>query len=328
MRTDVAAFCARIGSDPLLVQAGGGNVSWKDGEILHVKASGVWLADALNRPIFVAVDLAALRNAFCVGDYDAATRAAPQDGMRSSIETALHALMPHRLVVHVHAVEALTHLVRRDCAERLRTLLGDGDDWGLVPYCKPGADLARGVARLLHAKPNVRTIFLQNHGIVMGGDSVPTVETQLFDLCARLKSQVWSEDMISTAALPALNALTPHDDPRVHVLARDPAMFDRIEQNWALYPDHIVFLGPRPHCIDPGEKTEGDIVFVRGLGVYGKRALTPSEAAYLNCYAEVFRRLPLNADLSSLTQLQVAELLSWDLEKFRQNTARDRSGSI
>ena len=53
----VKAFCAWIGKDPLLVQGAGGNVSWKDGDTLWVKASGTWLADATEKDIFVPVDL-------------------------------------------------------------------------------------------------------------------------------------------------------------------------------------------------------------------------------------------------------------------------------
>ncbi len=54
----VKAFCAQIGADPLLVQGPGGNVSWKDGDVLWVKASGAWLAHAAGKDeIFIPVDL-------------------------------------------------------------------------------------------------------------------------------------------------------------------------------------------------------------------------------------------------------------------------------
>jgi len=44
---------ARIGRQPLLVQGAGGNTSLKDNNILWVKASGKWLAEAGNENIFV-----------------------------------------------------------------------------------------------------------------------------------------------------------------------------------------------------------------------------------------------------------------------------------
>ena len=54
---ELAAFSAELGSDPEQVQAAGGNTSLKEGGRLWVKASGLWLADALTRDIFVPVAL-------------------------------------------------------------------------------------------------------------------------------------------------------------------------------------------------------------------------------------------------------------------------------
>ena len=49
MREAMMNFCASIGSDPLLVQGPGGNVSWKENNCLWVKASGTWLASAKKK---------------------------------------------------------------------------------------------------------------------------------------------------------------------------------------------------------------------------------------------------------------------------------------
>ena len=35
--------------------------------------------------------------------------------LRPSIETLIHALMPQRIVIHLHAIDVLSHLVRDDC---------------------------------------------------------------------------------------------------------------------------------------------------------------------------------------------------------------------
>ena len=55
---ELAAFSARLGRDPEQVQAAGGNTSLKADGLLWVKASGLWLADALDRDLFVPVALA------------------------------------------------------------------------------------------------------------------------------------------------------------------------------------------------------------------------------------------------------------------------------
>ncbi|MBK7285418.1 MAG: hypothetical protein IPI83_14890 [Sphingomonadales bacterium] len=48
---ELAELCevsARIGADPMLIQGPGGNTSFKSGDELWVKASGAWLAEALE----------------------------------------------------------------------------------------------------------------------------------------------------------------------------------------------------------------------------------------------------------------------------------------
>jgi rhamnose utilization protein RhaD (predicted bifunctional aldolase and dehydrogenase) len=69
LKDSVIDYCAHIGADPMLVQGAGGNVSWKDGETLWVKASGAWLADAARKEIFVPVDLTHLQQAIASGDF-------------------------------------------------------------------------------------------------------------------------------------------------------------------------------------------------------------------------------------------------------------------
>src|ERR1039457_1695269 len=91
----------RIGSDPLLTQASTGNSSIKLEGVLWIKASGKWMADAVHEDIFIPLDLAEVRE--CVKQ-----RGDPAElNARASIETAMHAVMPHRMVLHIHSVDAI-----------------------------------------------------------------------------------------------------------------------------------------------------------------------------------------------------------------------------
>ena len=117
---------ARIGGDPLLTQASSGNTSIKLDGVLWIKASGKWMADADRYEMFVPVLLAEAReqlkgNADLVVD---STRSAAQ-AMSASIETFMHAVVPHRVVVHVHSVNAIAWAVRQDAqSEVAQRLLG------------------------------------------------------------------------------------------------------------------------------------------------------------------------------------------------------------
>ena len=118
----LAEFSARIGSDPEQVQAGGGNTSLKLDGTLWVKASGFWLADATKSDLFVPVDTARVLDAIDGGDEGDVRAATIADknpaGLRPSIETSLHALLPHRFVVHTHSVRTIAIAIRKDAEAR------------------------------------------------------------------------------------------------------------------------------------------------------------------------------------------------------------------
>ena len=98
---ELAEFSAQLGGDPEQVQAAGGNTSLKEDGLLWVKASGLWLADALQRDILVPVELAAVLDGIARDLADpvsgAVLAARNPAGLRPSIETTLHALLPHRV---------------------------------------------------------------------------------------------------------------------------------------------------------------------------------------------------------------------------------------
>ena len=60
---ELEALSARIGADPLLTQGAGGNTSLKIDGTLWIKASGTWLAHALERRIMVPVEIEPLLGA-------------------------------------------------------------------------------------------------------------------------------------------------------------------------------------------------------------------------------------------------------------------------
>src|SRR5258707_8743628 len=102
---------ARIGEDIDLVQGAGGNSSVKVGEVLWVKASGTWLAAAREQPIFLPLDLGVIHRGVAAGADDPIAPAllggGPAGGLRPSIETSLHALLPHRLGLPVPSVNPI-----------------------------------------------------------------------------------------------------------------------------------------------------------------------------------------------------------------------------
>lgn len=333
IRESVIDYCAKIGADSMLVQGAGGNVSWKDGDTLWVKASGTWLADAKTKEIFVPVDLADLRTAIDAGNFAAVPKLKCASHLRPSIETMLHALMPQRVVVHVHAVEALAYLVRANAALEISDKLQSLSSWSQVGYQKPGEALASAVAEKLKDAPGTQMLLLENHGLVIGGADVENVSDQLTKLLSLLACPQANPQPVSSAPTPQTldigQEFSPFDIPGIHKLAVEPYLFDRVNNDWALYPDHVVFLGHKAHCYesilvfkqDLINKVKPELVFIKDHGVFAKSGFSIAKIAQLQCYFDVIIRQPVNIQLKTLTDDDIAQLLDWDAERYRQNIA-------
>lgn len=341
VRNDIEKYCSKIGGNPLLVQGAGGNVSWKDHDTLWVKASGTWLADAGGTDIFVQVDLTHLKAAIERQEYDATPLIFSPHGLKPSIETMLHAIMPHAIVAHLHPVDALTFLVQQDADDLLRKVCGSEFSYVTVDYRKPGAELAKAVAEALDGVKGVGVdvVFLKNHGLVMGGKDVATVE-RLTDViqkalkCSPEKYPIFSKNLHSLK-WNAFNGgddiiYAPIEDNDMHHLATAPTLLKRVGNDWAIYPDHVVFLSGYAHIFDDLSAFERadfagaypDVVFIRDVGVFVTARFNLAKMLQLRCYFEILLRINQEDRLHTLSATDVDDLLNWDAEKYRMRLAK------
>lgn len=328
----LAAISKKIGSNLNLVQGAGGNTSLKNDGILWVKASGCRLKDAENRDIFVPVDhlevVKRLMNdkneslEFSILQMDEVV------GLRPSIETSLHALMPHRYVVHVHSVNALGNAVLLDGEKKMTQLLS-GVNWSWVSYVRPGIPLTRAIQRVM--RPGLNVIVLANHGLVLGAESEDEIMSLLNDLEGRLYRKRRDSIMVDDNEIQLLVKNTdyiPTQYSIVHSLAFDSVALS-IMANRPLYPDHIVFLGAGPMPIMTIEDVKcylkqkkrplnHKIIIVKDVGVIKYHSLSESAEEMMYCLANVLLRIQPGEKLRYLNKCEEAEIEEWDAEKFRQ----------
>src|SRR5579864_1610061 len=145
-----------LGGDPRLVLHGGGNTSVKtrlndlmgrEVDVLCVKGSGADMAviEPAGLPAVRLAELRMLRTREAMTDEEMVRvqRANLLDPMapNPSVETLLHAFLPHKFVDHTHA-NAIVSLVDQDDSEALcREVYGAR--MGFVPYVMPGFQLAK-----------------------------------------------------------------------------------------------------------------------------------------------------------------------------------------
>ncbi|HHZ09431.1 MAG TPA: bifunctional aldolase/short-chain dehydrogenase [Rhizobiales bacterium] len=174
-----------LGGDPRLVLHGGGNTSLKtrvtdligeEWDVLCVKGSG-WDMAVIEPQGLPAVKLGPLlkaRSLSVLSDEDmvALQRANLIDpsSPNPSVETLLHAFLPHRYVDHTHSTAILAIVDQGEDSESLcRKVFGPR--MGFVPYIKPGFDLAKAAAAVFDRDPTVEGLILDKHGIFTFGDS-------------------------------------------------------------------------------------------------------------------------------------------------------------
>ena len=327
----VKAYCALIGEDPLLVQGAGGNVSWKDGEVLWVKASGTWLAQAKKNEIFISVDLAHLRVEIAKKNFASPSTLVGESSLRPSIETMLHALMPHKIVVHLHAVEVLAHLVRENPEKEIEKLIGDSLKWAFVDYFKPGAELAEAVAQTLFRHPDADILFLQNHGVVIGGESVADIDIILSELVLLFKNPIIPLLVDGGTTIVAsqlqMKCYVLCNDSELNQLATNIYLSSRLGSEWVLYPDHAVFLGGQATILGDSIKLKDlddmvdnkpAFIFDVGAGVYESKTATIAQKLQLRCYYDVVIRQHITEKLVALSPGSIAELMDWDAEWYRK----------
>jgi rhamnose utilization protein RhaD (predicted bifunctional aldolase and dehydrogenase)/NAD(P)-dependent dehydrogenase (short-subunit alcohol dehydrogenase family) len=173
-----------LGGEPRLVLHGGGNTSVKtimkdllgeEVEVLCVKGSG-WDMAAIEPAGLPAVRLAPLgklrgREALSDEEMVRVQRANLLDpgAPNPSVETLLHAFLPHKYVDHTHSTAVLSLADQPDAAERCADLYGRR--MGLVPYIMPGFLLAKKAAEVFEANPAVEGLVLLKHGIFTFGDT-------------------------------------------------------------------------------------------------------------------------------------------------------------
>ena len=270
-----------LGGDPRLVQHGGGNTSVKTvmrdpggepAKVLCVKGSG-WDMATIEPPGLPAVRLAPLLKlaglkALSDEEMVAIQRGNLLDGAapNPSVETLLHAFIPHKFVDHTHANAVLALCDRPDGMELCRKVYGSRA--AVVPYVMPGFALALKAKEVFDAHPRCEGLILHKHGIFTFGGNAREAYDRMIDLVslaerklrAMHRRRVFAVKLPKTLATvadiaPLLRGLVSKsgpqfvlahrasDDVLAYVNGRELARYSR---QGPVTPDHVIRTKPRP----------------------------------------------------------------------------------
>jgi rhamnose utilization protein RhaD (predicted bifunctional aldolase and dehydrogenase) len=369
---ELAGISRFYGANPSYVIAGGGNTSFKDKDYLYIKASGTSLARA-EPGDFVKMDRAALakiwkktypagpeaRESAVLADMMAAR--APEEGKkRPSVETLLHDILPFSFVVHTHPALVNGLTCSQNGEEAAKELFKEDFIW--IPSINPGYVLSKAVKDAMdkyRAKKGKapEIIFLQNHGVFAGADSVEGVKAVykrvMETIGRRIKRQPrncrtgpcfhFNRALMKELLFLAekLNGKGPWfvrflKNPEIKKFTADRGSFAPLSS--AFTPDHIVYAGSDPLFVDSAAALEEALkahlqetgvfpktVALKGIGVF---SLASSDKAAKNA-AELFNDAAKVAIYSEsfggprfMPEDQIRFINNWEVERYRSSVAR------
>ncbi len=192
----------KFGSDSRFVIAGGGNTSYKNEDRLWVKASGHALATiteegfaVLDRTLLNQMGEKAYSEDTAVREEqvknDLAAACVTKD-RRPSVETSLHNCMEFAFIVHLHPTLVNGLMCSVDAEAACKELFPEAL---YIEYTDPGYTLFKKVYDRIKAwkaangkEPQV--IFLQNHGIFVGGNTTAEIEGIYSEIIGKLEAKV------------------------------------------------------------------------------------------------------------------------------------------
>ncbi|MBI9100961.1 MAG: class II aldolase [Spirochaetales bacterium] len=359
--TDLIKISRKYGSDPAYLLAGGGNTSMKEDGVLYVKASGFALSD-ITEEGFVRMNLSAMgeiwnknypeesaaREAEILKDM-MASRLEGEVG-RPSVEALLHSNINGRIVVHTHPALVNGMTCGKDGEKICKELFGDKALW--VDSVNPGFILAKTIRTAVEKHmegglPAPEMIFLQNHGLFVGADTVTEIEDIHSGMMKKLAAYIKREPAVDEVPLPAAFLADFSDIASkaygkkmevCGVATTEVLIYAESKNSFAplalpFNPDQIVYSGPGPLRLDKIEDLSSELntfmdrwgkipqgVLIKDIGLFSvgdtaRKAATALalvlDSIKIAVYSESF------GGPNPMTEDQIIFIRDWEVESFR-----------
>ncbi len=256
------------GKDKSFVIAGGGNTSFKDGQHIWIKASGVAL-ETIDENGFVCLSREKLKVASSrIYSQDAVQREAEvksdltnaivsTGNNRPSVETSLHEIIDYQYVVHTHPTKVNAVMCSINGESVCNELFGDQSLF--IPYTDPGYILFKKVeaeiARFTSKNGRVpQIIFLQNHGVFVASNSIEEIHQLYSAIIEKINRKILTPlpesdpKLFSSRITESIQKLHPSfatfaaiglESELIHHFIKNPNSFCKADT--AFTPDDIVY---------------------------------------------------------------------------------------
>ena len=172
-----------FGKNDNYVQAAGGNISIKDGDIIHIKKSGLHFKDIKDKNDVISLNISkkdinqevlSIKNKKNLENrYNKFIDQKNSGEGRPSIELSFH-VFGDKYTLHLHPTLINIFTCTKEGQKIIKKMCEDNDDMSYVDYYKPGIILTDEILKERSALNDIT--FLFNHGIIVTGPSEDAIK--------------------------------------------------------------------------------------------------------------------------------------------------------
>lgn len=272
-----------------LVQAGGGNTSFKYNNLLFVKASGYNLSEITKNDGYVVlynnIKLLKYRN------------------KKESIETPLH-LNLFNYIIHLHPIQVNNILINKNAKEILKKIFSN---ILIIDYKIPGIELANEINKYWTGQ---KIIFLLNHGLIVTSNNYNEILPIIEDILLKCEkySSINMDKYKNTTLISKKynNSIVYYSDIKLP------------EKLFNTNPDKIVFCGDKIYNYNDNYEFIPKIVKYENNTYLLAKSLKKCKEIEDVLRANIL--LQNNCDnINELNKSDIEFINNWELEKYRFN---------
>ena len=312
-----------FGKNDNYVQAAGGNISIKDGDIIHIKKSGLSFRSMKDKNDIISLNISkkemmqevlSIKNKTNLENrYNKLINQKNTNEERPSIELSFH-IFGDKYTLHLHPTLINIFTCTEEGQEIIKKICEENDNMSYVDYYKPGIILTDAI---LQERTTLNHItFLFNHGIIVTGPSKDSIKDRYKSVEEMLKKEIIYEEYKQEGELLSKEGLK-HDffinNSLIKNLIYDSSLFDN--HTLHLYPDSAIYN----IRLEPLVETNWTDTSQWLINATNEKEATFKAELFINKmkiihFAKINGFTPYYLDQDS-----VDELVNWDAEKYRQD---------
>ena len=312
-----------FGKNDNYVQAAGGNISIKDGDIIHIKKSGLSFRSMKDKNDIISLNISkkemmqevlSIKNKTNLENrYNKLINQKNTNEERPSIELSFH-IFGDKYTLHLHPTLINIFTCTEEGQEIIKKICEENDNMSYVDYYKPGIILTDAI---LQERTTLNHItFLFNHGIIVTGPSKDSIKDRYKSVEEMLKKEIIYEEYKQEGELLSKEGLK-HDffinNSLIKNLIYDSSLFDN--HTLHLYPDSAIYN----IRLEPLVETNWTDTSQWLINATNEKEATFKAELFINKmkiihFAKINGFTPCYLDQDS-----VDELVNWDAEKYRQD---------